>query len=52
MSESKFTKNQLVSSFGYSQIEKDILKIELKKDKEYTATEVKKILADFKGGLL
>jgi hypothetical protein len=45
--EIKFSKEQIVSSKQFSQIEKDVLKA-LLEDKQYSLKEVNKILDDFK----
>lgn len=46
----KFTKQALISSPKFSVIERDILKLALDDDKEYTIAEVQKAVEKFKEG--
>ena len=46
----KFTKQALISSPKFSVIERDILKLALDDDKEYTIAEVQKAVENFKEG--
>lgn len=46
----KFTKQALISSPKFSVIERDILKLALDNDKEYTIAEVQKAVEKFKEG--
>ena len=46
----KFTKQALISSPKFSVIERDILKLALDDDKEYTIAEVQKAVENFKDG--
>ncbi|PJZ09206.1 hypothetical protein BHU41_10855 [Lactobacillus crispatus] len=46
----KFTKQALISSPKFSVIERDILKLALDDDKEYTIAEVQKAIDKFKEG--
>ena len=46
----KFTKQALISSPKFSVIERDILKLALDDDKEYTISEVQKAVENFKEG--
>lgn len=46
----KFTKKALISSPKFSVIERDILKLALDDDKEYTIAEVQKAVEKFKEG--
>lgn len=46
----KFTKQALISSPKFSIIERDILKLALDDDKEYTIAEVQKAIDKFKEG--
>lgn len=46
----KFTKKALISSNKFTTIERDILKLVLEDDKEYTITEVQKAVKNFKEG--
>lgn len=46
----KFTKQALISSPKFSVIERDILKLALDDDKEYTIAEVQKTVEKFKEG--
>lgn len=51
MMEDKFTKKALVTSQGFSVIERDILNIILDDDKQYTLTKAKRLIKEFKGGI-
>lgn len=46
----KFTKKALISSDKFTTIERDILKLVLDDDKEYTIAEVQKAVQNFKEG--
>ena len=46
----KFTKQALISSPKFSVIERDILKLALDDDKEYTIAQVQKAIDKFKEG--
>ena len=46
----KFTKKALISSKKFTPIERDILKLVLDDDKEYTIAEVQKAVQNFKEG--
>nr|CAI9750683.1 hypothetical protein CACDSRKY_CACDSRKY_CDS_0033 [Caudoviricetes sp.] len=46
----KFTKKALISSKKFTLIERDILKLVLDDDKEYTIAEVQKAVQNFKEG--
>nr|WP_260310136.1 hypothetical protein [Lactobacillus johnsonii] len=46
----KFTKQALISSPKFSVIERDILKLALDDDKEYTIADVQKAVKKFKEG--
>lgn len=46
----KFTKKALISSNKFTTIERDILKLVLDDDKEYTIAEVQKAVQNFKEG--
>ena len=46
----KFTKQALISSPKFSVIERDILKLALDDDKEYTIAEVQKAVENFREG--
>lgn len=46
----KFTKKALVSNKEFSPIERDVLKLALNDDKEYTIAEVKEAVEKFKEG--
>lgn len=46
----KFTKQALISSPKFSVIERDILKLALDDDKEYTIADVQKAVGNFKEG--
>lgn len=46
----KFTKKALISSNKFTTIERDILKLVLEDDKEYTITEVQNEIEKFKEG--
>lgn len=46
----KFTKQALISSPKFSVIERDILKLALDDDKEYTIADVQKAVGKFKEG--
>lgn len=46
----KFTKQALISNPKFSVIERDILKLALDDDKEYTIAEVQKAIDKFKEG--
>ena len=46
----KFTKQALISSPKFSVIERDILKLALDDDKEYTIADVNKAVEQFKEG--
>ena len=46
----KFTKKALISSNKFTTIERDILKLVLDDDKEYTIAEVQKAVEKFKEG--
>lgn len=46
----KFTKQALISSPKFSVIERDILKLALDDDKEYTIADVQKAVRKFKEG--
>lgn len=48
--EPKFTKKALISSDKFTIIERDILKLVLDDDKEYTIAEVQKAVQNFKEG--
>lgn len=47
----KYSKASLVSSKGFSPIEKDILTIKLVDNKKYSINEAKKVIRDTKGGI-
>lgn len=47
----RFKKAGLVKSPAYTVVERDILKIVLKEDEEYTLAQIKKILTEFKRGI-
>ncbi|CCI81989.1 hypothetical protein [Lactobacillus hominis] len=49
--EPKFTKQALVTSSNFNGVERDILKIVLDENKEYSLTEVDKELKKFKEGM-
>lgn len=46
----KFTKKALISSNKFTSIERDVLKLVLDDDKEYTIAEVQKAVEKFKEG--
>ena len=46
----KFTKKAFISRFQFSPIEKDVLKLALDDDKEYTIAEAKAAVEKFKEG--
>lgn len=46
----KFTKRALVANKEFSPIERDVLKLALNDDKEYTIAEVKEAVEKFKEG--
>ncbi len=46
----KFTKKALISSNKFTSIERDVLKLVLDDDKEYTIAEVQKAVENFKEG--
>lgn len=46
----KFTKKALISSKKFTPIERDVLKLVLDDDKEYTIAEVQKAVENFKEG--
>ncbi|MEN2515925.1 hypothetical protein [Lactobacillus johnsonii] len=46
----KFTKKALISSNKFTPIERDVLKLVLDDDKEYTIAEVQKAVENFKEG--
>lgn len=46
----KFTKKALISSNKFTTIERDILKLVLEDDKEYTIADVQKAVEKFKEG--
>lgn len=46
----KFTKKALISSNMFAPIERDVLKLVLDDDKEYTIAEVQKAVENFKEG--
>lgn len=46
----KFTKKALISSNKFAPIERDVLKLVLDDDKEYTIAEVQKAVENFKEG--
>lgn len=47
----KYTKNALIKSAKFKPMERDILKITLDDDRQYTIAEVKRIIRSFKGGI-
>lgn len=47
----QFSKSSLVKSSGFKPIERDILSIKLDENKQYTVSEAKKIIGNFKGGI-
>lgn len=49
--EDKFSKQALVTSQSFSAIERDILKIILDDDKQYTLSRAKRDISKFKGGI-
>lgn len=49
--EPKFSKASLVSSQGFTPIERDILSLKLADSETYSKTEVTKIIKQFKGGI-
>lgn len=46
----KFTKKALISSKKFTPIERDVLRLVLDDDKEYTTAEVQKAVENFKEG--
>ncbi len=48
--DTKFTKKALISSNMFAPIERDVLKLVLDDDKEYTIAEVQKAVENFKEG--
>lgn len=51
MTTSKYSKDSLVVSIGFTPIERDILSIKLAGDKKYSINEAKKIIKQTKGGI-
>lgn len=49
--ETQFSKEALVHSTGFKPIERDILSLKLEDGKNYSKTEVTKIIKQFKGGI-
>lgn len=46
-----YTKNALVSSEGFTRMERDILKVALDDNKQYTVNVAKRIIKKFKEGI-